>query len=267
MASPQPVAGLILAAGKGTRMKSDLPKVLHPVRQRTMLEWVMKAFAEADVTKLCIILGQDLSPFEPLLNNHPSLTVCIQEAQRGTADAVASAADAFSKAKKAPYNQSRLFKGRTIDSDYLLIGYGDMPALDGKLLSTFVSNCLENNADVGLIGMRHPEPKGYGRLVLDSNHSLLKIVEEKDADEQTKRINICNSGIVFAKTKVLFELLAEVTPNNAQGEYYLTDCFALAHKRGLCCHVHITDDYQSFNGVNDPTQLAAIEQWMTNAGR
>lgn len=267
MTSPRSVAGLILAAGKGTRMKSDLPKVLHPVRQKSMLEWVMKAFAEADVTKLCVILGGNLTPFETFLKDHPNLTVCIQEAQRGTADAVASAAVAFSAGKKAPYNQSRLFKGPSLTCENILIGYGDMPALDGKLLATFVTTCLDKDAHIGLIGMRHPEPKGYGRLVLDQQHSLLKIVEEKDADEQTKRINICNSGIVFAKTNFLFELLAEVTPNNAQGEYYLTDCFALAHKKGLRCHVHITDDYQSFNGVNDPAQLAAIETWMTKAGR
>lgn len=263
----KPVAGLILAAGKGTRMKSDLPKVLHPVNQKSMLEWVMKAFSEAGIEKLCVILGQNLNSFDSFLRKNPSLTVCIQEAQQGTADAVASAAPAFARSQKAPYNHSRLFSGEVLESAYVLIGYGDMPALDARLLASFVDNCLEKNADLGLIGMRHPEPKGYGRLVLDGSQSLLKIVEEKDADEATKRINICNSGIVFAKTKVLFELLAEVTPNNAQGEYYLTDCFAMAHQKGLRCHVHITDDYQSFNGVNDPTQLAAIEQWMTEAKR
>lgn len=110
--------------------------------------------------------------------------------------------------------------------------------------------------------MVHPEPGGYGRLVLDDQQRLAKIIEEKDADAQIKAIHLVNSGVIFAERRYLFELLKKIKNDNAQKEYYLTDCFALAAKAGQAAFVYQTKNYQSFAGVNQRSQLAAVETWL-----
>ena len=107
--------------------------------------------------------------------------------------------------------------------------------------------------------MHHPNPFGYGRII-SQNNKLIKIVEEKDASDSEKRIQLCNSGVIFAETEYLFKLLGKITKENAQNEYYLTDCFSLANDEGTPAYVFETDNYRSFDGVNNRAQLAAIEQ-------
>lgn len=260
--TPVSVAGIILAAGKGTRMKSDVPKVLHRVGGVPMLERVFEALHQSGVQDMCVILNSNLKPFKEFIHQHNRISICIQEQQQGTADAVASSAVAFSDIKSPAYNKAYLHQGGNLKNEFVLICYGDMPALKGELLQAFMAECLAKKAEIGVIGMKHPRPLGYGRLVLDSHQQLLKVVEEKDADSKTKAIDICNTGIVFARTRTLFKLLARIAPHNAQKEYYLTDCFQLAREEGTSCHVHITDDYQRFDGVNDLEQLANIEARM-----
>ena len=123
---------------------------------------------------------------------------------------------------------------------------------------------MTSGAPLGVIGMEHPEPTGYGRLVLDELGNLERIVEEKDASDEIKKINLCNTGIVLAKTDVLFDLLDKLTLQNAQAEYYLTDCFELAKENSQKTFVFKSPDYNTFQGINTQQQLQDVEQWLNN---
>lgn len=256
------VSAVILAAGLGKRMKSDLPKVLHKVCGRPMLEWILDALSTTSVNDICLVLGGQLADFSNFLVKFPQTRICIQKNRLGTGDAVAATAICFQGVKTPKFSSGERLRGNAIKVDYLLICAGDTPAIRGEILEEFMTECLDASAELGVLGMNVPNPHGYGRLVLDRNGQLQSIVEEKDADAVTKSLKLCNTGIIFAKADLLFELLDGLTPQNAQGEYYLTDCFAAARQRGLPVFVKATDNYQEFSGVNDPEQLKAVELWM-----
>lgn len=255
------VASIILAAGKGTRMKSQKPKVLHPVCGSPLIVHVIRSLSKSHVHRHCLVLGGDLDAFDPILKAYPEITTAVQENRLGTGDAVAAAACAFPKAPRPPFAKGHIHRGDSIDSDYVIITAGDTPALNPDILQDFMKHCLKAKASLAVLGMRHPQPFGYGRLIVE-NGELERIVEEKDADDKTKAINLCNSGVIFAKTEFLFSCLENISDDNAQKEYYLTDCFAVARERGQPALVYETQQYRSFDGVNTRLQLATIEQWM-----
>ncbi len=260
------VAAIVLAAGKGTRMKSALPKVLHQVAGRTMLDWVLVKLHHLGIKSICLLLSEETSPFSSLLRKYPDLTVAIQKNRLGTGDAIASAAFAFNGATKARYAGGSVLKGGRLEAEYVLILAGDVPAIKEELLSKFVESSLHQKTDVAVLGMKAPNPYGYGRLLMEGS-ALKGIIEEKDATPEQRKIDICNTGIIFAKTKLLFDLVSELTPNNAQGEYYLTDCVALAFNKGFKTSVYISEDWQQFSGVNDRVQLSELERWMIQQKR
>ena len=256
------VAGIVLAAGKGTRMRSTRPKVLHTVLGRPMVGWVLDSLAKAGVKHSVLVIGPDHSPFAPFLQQHPELALAVQLRQKGTADAVAAAQGLFSSgngARLIPYAEGSILRGHAMTATHVLICAGDTPALDGEELSRFVTS--HSTSDVAILGMEAADPKGYGRLVVVDG-ALTGIVEEKDADPETKKIRLVNSGVVLARREVLFELLEQVTPNNAQGEYYLTDVVKLAYQQGYVTTAHVATDANQFAGVNDRQQLATLEEWM-----
>lgn len=257
----QQVAGIILAAGKGSRMQSNLPKVLHLLDGKPLLERVYDTLKNVGIQDICLVLSSETAPFEGFLASHPNTAVCIQKNRLGTADAVAAAHSAFKDAAPAPYSQGQLVKGRPSKKKYVLICYGDTPCLEKKTLSEFVSQSLAQKKRLSVIGMIHPEPTGYGRIIRDKQGAMLKIVEEKDASDEERKVNLCNTGIVFAEISFLYKLLSEVNNVNAQGEFYLTDCFKLSKEAGEDVFVYETDQYRSFDGVNTPQQLQALVQW------
>lgn len=259
------VSGLILAAGKGTRMGSHLPKVLCELAGETLLKRVYGTLNDIGIDEICLILSEDTQPFEPFLQAHPNTTVCIQHERRGTGDAVASAYPAYPNAQKASYAKGSLHSGPQISSNQVLICYGDTPCLSGEILKDFIKKTQERKAKLAVIGMEHPNPTGYGRIILDNQNQLVEIIEEKDADEETKKVNLCNSGILLADIELLFGLLNKLHNDNAQGEYYLTDCFQLCRDQGDDVFVYKTDQYRTFDGVNTKEQLASLSEWfMTN---
>jgi bifunctional UDP-N-acetylglucosamine pyrophosphorylase/glucosamine-1-phosphate N-acetyltransferase len=261
MTQKEVLGSIILAAGKGTRMNSPLPKVLHPVAGRPMLSWVIDAVQGAGVQKICLILGGELELFRDILNSQAGrITVAEQQERRGTGDAVASAAGSIQGVVKPPYFKGRHVSGEPFSCDWVLICTGDAPNLRANTLQKFTEFANSQSADLAVIGMIHPNPYGYGRLVQDSSGDLVKIVEEKDADDELRKINVCNSGVILARTKILFELLAQVKPVNRQNEYYLTDIFGLARKDGLKTAVFKTPSWQEFEGINDPIQLKRVEE-------
>ncbi|MBP6217127.1 MAG: NTP transferase domain-containing protein [Oligoflexales bacterium] len=264
--SPNSLAAVILAAGRGSRMKSSIPKVLHPLKGKTLLEWVLTALDEAGVAELCAVLPAEHSEFEDVLAKQPDLSICIQTSTNGTAGAVASSY-AFFGEKAPPYAQfSHLLRGRQSQASHVLICNGDTPALKGAVLREFMDFCLQEKASLGVLAMDIPKPQGYGRLVFSPDgRNLLRIVEEKDADEQTRAVRICNSGVIFAKTAYLFDILSRVTNQNQQREYYLTDCVSLAVedarlKGEVKVVAFVSQDWRSFSGVNDPEQLKQVAE-------
>tara|TARA_B100001094_G_C18106029_1_gene758413 strand:+ start:428 stop:1222 length:795 start_codon:yes stop_codon:yes gene_type:complete len=257
----QSIAGIILAAGKGTRMRSQIPKVLHKIKDLTLLEWVILSLKDAAIQDLAIVLGGDIGAFKEITERHSGTRVCIQKKRKGTGDAVASAAAAFNISCEIPYTESELIRGKKISSEYCLICAGDTPLVPSSIIKDFIQTTVAESAPLSLIGMTNPNPEGYGRLVTKRN-KLIKIVEEKDADEETKKIQLCNSGVILAKTSLLFKLLAEIRPNNKQEEYYLTDCFEIAQKQGIEIKVFETEQFEVFQGINTKEQLNIARKWM-----
>lgn len=256
------IAAVVLAAGKGTRMKSDLPKVLHLVAGKTMLDHVLHAVASIPISEVCVVINSDRVNFEPFVVRHPGLNFCIQEGQLGTGDAVAASAGSFAKAVLPSYCKASVLRGTPFQSDFVLVCAGDVPAVEAWILRAFVEESLLNNADLAVLGMDVPNPFGYGRIVRDVHGRLQKIVEERDASDEIRKITLCNSGVIFGRVQTLFNLLSRLSPANAQKEYYLTDCFGLAAADNIPVHVFVTPDWQGFLGINDRQQLADMEERM-----
>ena len=248
-----------MAAGKGTRMKSDLPKVLHNFLGKPMLFHVISTLREVGIKDICLILNSQTDPFHEFVEQDKGLTICIQKEQRGTGDAIASGSVAMPQVKPPYYTHATLHTQNKLYNQHVIICCGDTPALRPSILREFIDNCYRTQCSLGVIGLTHPNPTGYGRMILDNKGHLQRIVEEKDADAITKQIHLINTGIIFADTQFLFGLLDDIKPNNSQNEYYLTDCFALAAGRGHPAYVHVTNDVVSFSGINTPQQLKDLE--------
>ncbi len=253
------VAAIVLAAGKGTRMKSELPKVLHRICGMSMLEHVVHTLELSGIESACVVVGGDVDRLQKELSHRTKLSYALQKDRLGTGEAVACAGFSFAGIKPPSFASGKHLSGNILDAEYVLICAGDTPAMDPAVIRTFVEACVKQKSQLAVLGMKHPEPKGYGRLVTDANLDLIKIVEEKDATEEERKIKLCNSGVIFANTKYLFALLSALTQENAQKEYYLTDCFAISRQKGIPALVWATEDYGSFDGVNDRVQLSRIE--------
>ncbi len=258
----QQIAGLVLAAGKGTRMKSSVPKVLHQVGGVPMLERILDTLRQVGISSIGAVLNKEIRPFQSFLSKNNSLRVCLQQLENGTGGAVASAACLFREVDSISYAPSQLHIGPPLENiQYLLICAGDTPGISSELIRCFINGCIESNAKLGVLGMKVPNSKGYGRLILDSKGQLDRIVEEKDASEQEKDVKLCNSGVFFGERAFIFELLKGITNRNAQQEYYLTDCVKAAKKFGGV-FVHQTDSWQELQGVNTPEELSSMKQFI-----
>lgn len=226
-----------------------------------MLGWVIDALALAGVPSGTLVLSEEVSDFEDMLGQLKQFNVAIQLARQGTGDAVAAAGFALTDVDLPSYARGRLVRGDQLRAKSVIICAGDTPALSPQTLNRFIQECQQSDAHIAVLGVRLPDPKGYGRC-LTQNGQLLAIVEERDASPEQRSIQICNSGVIWARTTELFSLLGKLTPNNAQSEYYLTDCITLAAQAGLKTKLYTTDDWESFAGVNDRRQLADVESFM-----
>ncbi|MEY4632328.1 MAG: hypothetical protein RIQ81_2448 [Pseudomonadota bacterium] len=268
MTNNHKTAAIVLAAGKGTRMKSDTTKVLHKMGGLPMLDWVVRCLSRAGVDRQVVVISPAMAEARDSWKRFESALFCVQNSARGTGDAAASAYRALAGVKKPPYADAELVTGESgdeperIQADELLICAGDTPAISSQEIKRFLAMCHSARADIGVLAMRVPMPAGYGRIVLTPAGSFERIVEEKDASDEERKINLCNSGVLFAKTRVLFELLAELKPDNQQKEYYLTDCLGLAAKKGMKVAIHEAADWQDFLGVNDRVQMASVENML-----
>jgi len=256
------ISALILAAGKGTRMKSALPKVLHPVMGRPMLAWIMDVVKKAGATDVTVVLSPDTTQFAKFLEAHPTLRVATQNSQRGTGDAVAAAAKAYRKAAQPSWSDGSLMRGDASSAEWILICAGDTPAINPQTIRDFIKASIASSRKLAVLGMNVSDPRGYGRLIKASDGGLKQVIEDRDADPQTKKIMLCNSGVIFAEVSWLFKMLDSLVPNNSQNEYYLTDVFAASEKQGHAAFVFESSSEAEFSGVNDRIQLERIERSM-----
>lgn len=234
-----PVSLVILAAGQGTRMNSDLPKVLHQVAGAPLLHHAMQAGAALSPDRVVVVAGHGAEAVGKAATAFDeTCAIVVQEEQLGTAHAVAQAAPQLADAT-----------GDTV------VLYGDTPFIRPETLEAMLDARARHA--VVVLGFVARDPGRYGRLVTQGE-ALDRIVEFKDATDEERAITLCNSGVICADSKTLFSLVAEVGNDNAAGEYYLTDIVELARRRGLSAGVVTCPEAETM-GVNTRAQLAEAE--------
>ncbi len=236
------LACVVLAAGKGTRMKSRRAKVLHPLAGRPMIEHVLASVAPLSPDMVVVVANDEL--VSGLANIDPQglpVRTAVQETQLGTGDAVASA--------------RAYLEG--FDGDVLVL-YGDTPLLRPETLSDLLDARRASDAAVSVLGFRPEDPAHYGRLIIGADGMLDRIVEFKDADEAERACDLCNAGLMALDGRHVISLLDGIGNENVKGEYYLTDVVSLARARGLGAR-HAIAPPEEVMGVNDRLQLAAAE--------
>ncbi|QSE76556.1 bifunctional UDP-N-acetylglucosamine diphosphorylase/glucosamine-1-phosphate N-acetyltransferase GlmU [Lactococcus taiwanensis] len=234
---------IILAAGKGTRMKSALPKVLHKVAGKSMLAHVLTSVSEVDMTKNVVIVGHEA---DRVIATLPRGTQFVKQAEQlGTGHAVKIAADLLANEEGAT-----------------LVIAGDTPLITGQTIDELFNYHFAQNATATILTAIAPNPTGYGRIVRGADETVEKIVEQKDANDFEKAITEINTGTYVFDNKALFKALGELTTDNAQGEYYLTDVIEIFKKAGQTVAAHVLDDFEESLGVNDRVALAQAEVTM-----
>jgi len=231
-----PCAVIILAAGKGTRMKSSKAKVLHEIAARPMVLHALDAVDSLNATKKIVVVSPDMDEAENVIRREdPAVEIVIQPQTLGTGHAVACARDAISG-----------FSGN------IIILFADTPLMTAETFKRFDE--LMQNHDVGVIGFRASDPTGYGRLITDDDGCPIAIREHKDANPQELKIDFCNSGVVGFTSKYFSTLIDALSNDNANGEYYLTDIIESAASQGLKVGA-IECREEEVQGVNTKMQL------------
>ena len=237
------IAVIILAAGKSTRMKSEVPKVLHPICARPMLGYALDLVGTLKTDKVIVVLGHKQEEVKKLLK--PKTKVVVQQRLIGTADAVKQAGGLLKN-----------FKGT------VLVLYADNPLLTKDTIKKLFHHHLENNLDATLLTAKVNNPEGYGRVLRDRYSSMCGIVEEKDADDFQRDIKEINTGIACFKASRLFEALKYIRPNNRKKEYYLTDTIGIIYKKGGVIDGLKLPDIKEAWGINSRQDLARANRIM-----
>ena len=234
---------VILAAGKGTRMRSKLPKVLHKVGGKAMLQHVLDAADAAGAAEKIVIVGHGAELVESMVGEQGKIV--LQAEQLGTGHAVMQTKEVLAG-----------FTGTA------MILCGDTPLLDGEELKKFYEAHVQSGAAATVLTAFMDNPFGYGRIVRDADGNVQGIVEEKDADAQQKLIKEINTGIYCLECPLMFDVLATLTCDNAQGEYYLTDVLTKLNEAGKKVGGVVTEDSDMVMGINSRRQLAEAESVM-----
>ena len=238
---------VILAAGKGTRMKSEKPKVLHTVGNASMLHHVMEVAKRAGAEETIIVAGHhaDLVS-EAAKIKSPDAKIVVQEKQLGTGHAV---------------KQAERLLGKT--GNDLLILYGDAPFIKSETISQLMK--ARKTCDIAVLGFDTEQPGMYGRLITNGEN-IIEIVEAKDASQEQLNISLCNSGVILGRADIIFSLIAKIGNENASKEFYLTDCIKLAAEAGYTSSLVLCDENETI-GVNSLEELAKAEEIFQKAKR
>jgi UDP-N-acetylglucosamine diphosphorylase/glucosamine-1-phosphate N-acetyltransferase len=233
---------VILAAGKGTRMNSDLPKVLHKLNGKPLLDHVLDESELLNPREIILVVGFKKEHVISHTKNRINLKNVTQIEQLGTGHAVLQTEE-FLKDKKG----------------HILILYGDVPNIKASTLEPIIDDHIKNNRDLTLITAELDDPTGYGRIIRDKNARLLKIVEEKDCNDNEKKIKEWNPGIYIFKIPEVFEILNSIKANNASKEYYLTDAIGLAQQSNMQIKAIKIANSDEVLGINTAGQLEELE--------
>ena len=236
------LAAIILAAGKGSRMRSSTPKVLHKIAGLPLLGHVLNLTESMRVNETRVVVGYESGQIEDYLKNRGSDAVCVRQArQLGTGDAV-----------KCTKESLKDFDG------HLMILCGDVPFINKRSVLE-MSKKISAGADIVILGFESSEPKNYGRIIINNKNQIEGVIEEKDANLAQKELTLCNSGIYYGKKSIIFSLLEEVRSDNAQLEFYLTDIIKLGSQRGLKIELCECGSNETL-GINCRADLATGER-------
>lgn len=246
--STRPCLYVVLAAGKGTRMKSSLPKVLHKIAGQSMLAHILGTATECGGKIAVVVAPGAEAVTTEAVRAVPDAKVFEQVAQRGTADAVLAASQAL----------------QDNEGGDVIVLFADTPLVPSEVLKRLRS-ALDAGAGIAVLGFRPPDPTGYGRLLIDDAGTLTAIREEKDASESEKKVGLCNSGVMAFRVPDIVGLLSRIGSANAKNEFYLTDAVAIGRESGIRATV-IACNEADVLGINTREQLAEAEAiWQTRA--
>jgi bifunctional UDP-N-acetylglucosamine pyrophosphorylase/glucosamine-1-phosphate N-acetyltransferase len=237
----QPLACIILAAGQGKRMKSALPKALHPLAGRPLIGWLLETVESLSPQRIVVVTGPGMDDLREVVQPHETV---VQEKPLGTGDAVKAALPAL----------------KNFTGDVLIL-LGDMPMISADTLRALIAARHKDPLSTGLsvLGAEFDPPPAFGRLVLDANGHLEKIVEDKDCTPAERNIKLCNTGAFCVDGAKLGGWVAKIKNDNAQKEFYITDLVEIAAQDGMNAHVHVTRDHAEVQGVNSRIDLAVLE--------
>ncbi|HUK63361.1 MAG TPA: NTP transferase domain-containing protein, partial [Dongiaceae bacterium] len=236
------VTALVLAAGQGTRMNSDLPKVLHPMAGRPLLAHVLTALDDLGVGRTLVVIGHQRERVREVFAT-AEVEWVVQAEQRGTGHAVLMSGPALES-----------FEGT------LLVVCGDTPLLTAATLDALLVGHAKSGASVTVLSMRVPDPTGYGRIIRRADGTIEAIVEHRDATPEQRAIDEVNSGVYAFDYPSLALVLSGLTAQNAQGEYYLTETVRLLQRAGKKAAVVCAPDHRELLGINTVEQLADAER-------
>ncbi|MDU9693267.1 NTP transferase domain-containing protein [Priestia aryabhattai] len=235
-------SAIVLAAGKGTRMKSELPKVLHQVCEKPMILHIIDKLDAIGVQKVIAVVGHKAEIVKEVVGSRAKFAK--QTEQKGTGHAVMQA---------APFLN---------EDGHTLIITGDTPLIQEMTLTSLIENHIKANNDGTVLITKFDNPMGYGRIIRNSLEEVVGIVEEKDASEEVKEIKEVNTGIFCFKNKALIEGLPLLDNNNVQSEYYLTDMVSIFNRQDKKFGSYLLADNEQVIGINDREQLAQAEYIM-----
>ncbi|MBT8371491.1 MAG: NTP transferase domain-containing protein [Deltaproteobacteria bacterium] len=236
------VAVIILAAGMGTRMKSNKAKVLHEIQNRPMIHYVVEAAQKVAGSDVIVVIGNQAQKVRDTLSDTAKLMFAYQQKQSGTAHAVMCALPHI----PAPCEE-------------VVILCGDVPLIQPETIAGLVEDHARGARDISLLAVELDNPYGYGRVILDEKNRVLGIIEEADATAGQKQIKLINAGIYCIQKKILLEALPKIRSDNAQGELYLTDIVAIGYREKKKMGVQVGADYQQILGINTRQDLEVVD--------
>lgn len=237
------VNAIVLAAGKGLRMMSDLPKCAHEINGKPMIEYVIDSLEKVCSKDIIVVVGHRKEVIEQILQQRTKFAH--QREQLGTGNAVLMAEEHIK------------------DRDgVVIVAVGDMPLISVDTYRKLLETHSDQEASITLLTALHPCPKGYGRVIRAGDNSIVGIVEEKDCEDRQRMVHEVNASVYIVDAKILFVLAKELKRDNSQGEFYFTDIVKIARAKGLKIASCTVDNYMEVKGINDRAQLAEVQTIM-----
>lgn len=239
------ISAVILAAGLGTRMKSQKAKVLHEIMEKPMILYVVETARQAVGNSVVLVVGHQAEKVKSVVSEQVSVDYAFQEKQLGTGHAVLCALPMIPD-----------------ETQHVVILCGDVPLLKPETVRMLLNDHVQADRDLSLLAVDVKDPAGYGRVLFDDQRNLLKIVEHADATERQKEVHTINSGIYCVKKAFLADSLKKINTDNAQGELYLTDIIGIGYQENKILGVSISNNEAETIGVNSREDLARVEALM-----